>query len=144
MMDYYSNFTAPAVENAKKIFKQSTLHSNENYQNNKHLINEQEFDHLIDEAFLGVIENGAIKYSLTGWNVFGRKEVLAKYNKDLLNLVTQKKLKMKRKVVGLLKCTYLLLKSHNATIKRLYQPDSNYVQNVLKKEFEEMADGDLV
>ena len=142
MMDYYSNFPAPAVENAKETFRR--LRTNEFYQNNKHLVNEQEFDHLIDEAFLGVIENGAIKYSLTGWNVFGRKEVLAKYNKDLLNLVTQKKLKMKRKVVGLLKCTYLLLKSHNATIKRLYQPDSNYVQNVLKKEFEEIADGGLV
>lgn len=141
-MDYYSNFPAPALVNAKETFKQSFFQSNEIYQNNKHLVNEQEFDRLIDEAFLGVIENGAIKYSLTGWNVFGRKEVLAKYNKDLLNLVTQKKLKMKRKVVGLLKCTYLLLKSHNDTIKRLYQPDSNYVQNVLKKEFEEMANSD--
>ena len=140
MMDYYSNFPAPPVEGEKQIFKQHCLNIEEVYQNHKRLVNEQEIDHLIDEAFLGVIENGKIKYSLTGWDVFGKKDVREHYNKGLQDLISQKKRKMKRKVVGLLKCTYLLIKAHNTTIERLYQPNSKYVKNVLKKEFEEMVD----
>ena len=46
---------------------------------------------------------------------------------------------MRRKIRGLLRTSYLLIKAHNQTIEKLYHPDSVFVNTVLKSDFESVA-----
>ena len=128
-MDYYSNFEPPALDVAKiditKTIEWKTLDINNKLDN----IND-----LLDEAFIhsNVLDsNNKIKYSFTGWNVFGVNIVL-----ESIKFIIKKR-RIRRKIRGFLRATYLLVKAHNSTMRKLYHPDSSYVKNVLKKHFEE-------
>lgn len=69
MNDYYSNFPAPSLSVCKDEVKNSL-----NY--------DKITDDMLSNAFVasGVDECGEVKYSYTGWYVFGKNEVLKTLN----------------------------------------------------------------
>ena len=77
-----------------------------------------------------------IKYSYSGWCVFGKNDVITSCDKIAQR---KRKEKIKRKIRGLLRTSYLLIKAHNQTMERLYHPDSVFVNTVLKQDFESVA-----
>jgi hypothetical protein len=135
MMDYYSQFPAPDLDAAKreiiaignvKMFDWSWLQYD--YR-----------DELVSEAFIHskiLDENNKIKFSFSGWHTFGKNDVMESI--DVI-LEQRRKDKLRRKVRGLLRTTYLLIKTHRASIEKLYHPDSQFVKNVLKTDFEKNA-----
>jgi len=95
-------------------------------------ITEEECTKIIDTAFDKHITNDIIKYSYTGWCVFGEPEV----KRDVLMYIGLLiKTKKRRKLRGLLRASYFLLKAHRQTVEKLYATNSEYVQTVLKKDF---------
>ena len=135
MMDYYSEFPAPSYEECKKETKA--------FVNSKYNQNEKELDNLVTEAFIDskVLEfdenrNPKIKYSFSGWHVFGKKDVITSCDKIVKR---KRKEKLKRKIRGLLRTSYLLIKAHKQTMEKLYHPDSVFVNTVLKSDFESVA-----
>lgn len=134
-MEYYSQFPAPDLNAAKreitaignvKMFDWSWSESN--YR-----------DKLISEAFIHsnvLDENNKIKYSFSGWHTFGKDDVMKSIN---IILEQRRKDKLRRKIRGLMRTTYLLIRIHNASIEKLLHPDSQFVNNVLKPEFEKNA-----
>ena len=130
-MDYYSQFPAPDLNTAKREI--NTICKNHKYCNSYSL------DELISEAFIHskvLDKNNKIKYSLTGWYTFGKNDVM----ESIHIIIKLRKDKLRRKLRGLLRSTYLLIKTHKTSIEHLYHPNSDFVNNVLKTEFEDMAD----
>lgn len=135
MMDYYSQFPAPNLDAAKreiiaignvKMFDWSWLQHD--YR-----------DELVSEAFIHsdiLDENNKIKYSFSGWHTFGQHNVINSIN---IILEQRRKDKLRRKIRGLLRTTYILIRTHKASIEKLYHPNSQFVNNVLKSEFEKNA-----
>ena len=103
MMDYYSQFPAPSYEECKK---ETIAVVRLNYNQN-----EKELDNLVTEAFMDskVLEfdenrNPKIKYSFSGWHVFGKKDVITSCDK----IVKRKRQeKLNRMIRGPLRPTYL-------------------------------------
>ena len=96
-------------------------------------------DELISQAFIHsdiLDENNKIKYSFSGWHTFGKNDIIKSIN---IILEQRRKDKLRRKIRGLLRSTYLLIKAHNASIEKLLHPDSQFVNNILKPEFEKNA-----
>ena len=127
-MDYYSQFPAPDLNAAKREIKAICQVKNHDWVWNDHV------DELISEAFIlsGVLDNNKIKYSFSGWHTFGKNDVLKSINNILEK---RRKDKLRRKIRGILRTTYLLIKAHNASIEKLYNPNSDYVNNILKNDF---------
>lgn len=135
MMDYYSQFPAPDYDQCKK--EVITALCQNGYRKPE---DSEELNTLLTEAFIdsNVLENSSsdspkIKYSFTGWSVFGKKDVITSFTK-----ITERKRKqqLKRKIRGLLRTSYLLIKAHKQTMEKLYHPDSVFVNTVLKSDFE--------
>ena len=137
MMDHYSHQPAPNLEDAKQEIKLLGLiggycplwHSNEDVY----------VEQLISEAFdfsMTLDKNNKIKYSYSGWYTFGKRDVLKSI--DII-LMKRKKNKLRRKIRGILRTSYLLMKAHNTSIKKLYHPDSQFVNNVLKTKLKKNA-----
>lgn len=138
MMDYYSQFPAPPYEECKK---EAITYTALKYKDKGW--NDQELDALVTEAFMDskVLEfdgnrNPKIKYSFTGWHVFGKKDVITSCDKIIER---KRKEKIKRKIRGILRTSYFLIKSHKQTMEKLYHPDSVFVNTVLKPDFESFA-----
>lgn len=138
MMDYYSQFPAPDYDQCKK--EVITALCQNGYRKPE---DSEELNTLLTEAFIdsNVLENSSsdsskIKYSFTGWSVFGKKDVITSFTK-----ITERKRKqqLKRKIRGLLRTSYLLIKAHKQTMEKLYHPDSVFVNTVLKSDFESVA-----
>ena len=134
MMDYYSEFPAPSLEQAKnEIIYIARIENREWVSSSDSCDN---MNSLVSEAFRNsdvLDDDNKIKYSLMGWNVFGTKDVF-----DAINSILEKrrKTKLRRKIRGLLRATYLLIKANKSSIEKIYHPDSHYVNNVLKNDFE--------
>ena len=129
-MDYYSQFPAPPLDECKNQIKQIFCFK---YGKDSNYV-----DNLISDAFIHaniLDENNEVKYSLPGWNVFGKKDVVKSL--EILNI--QRKEKIRRKIIGVLKCSYLLLSLYKKTLERLYHPNSDYVNEILKSNFEKNA-----
>lgn len=135
MMDYYSQFPAPELDAAKREINAISKAKDLSW-----AWNDSEYlDKLISEAFIhsNVLDkDNKIKYSFSGWHTFGKNDVI---NSIDIILEKRRKDKIRRKLRGLLKTTYLLIKAHNCSIERLYHPESSHVNNVLKIEFENNA-----
>ena len=134
MMDYYSQFPAPDYDQCKK--EVITALCQNGYRKPE---DSEELNTLLTEAFIdsNVLENSSsdipkVKYSFTGWCVFGKKDVITSFTK-----ITERKRKekLKRKIRGLLRTSYLLIKAHKQTMEKLYHPDSVFVNTVLKSDF---------
>ena len=85
MMDYYSSFPAPSYEDCKNDLKNELLNSNTIIDLIKrNIIN---IDEVVEQSFIlsDMVDSNIIKGSLTGWRVFGYRDVL---NKALLVFVS--------------------------------------------------------
>ena len=140
MMDYYSQFPAPPYEECKR---QAITVARLKYKSWAWNQNDEELNALVTEAFMesGVLEfnndpNPKIKFSYSGWCVFGKNDVITSCDKIIIR---KKKEKMRRMIRGLLRTSYLLIKAHNQTMEKLYHPDSVFVNTVLKSDFESVA-----
>ena len=133
MLDYYDQFPAPDIARAKIDIRRRINIYVDDVIKTSDFITEEECTKIIDTAFDKHISNDIIKHSYTGWCVFGEPEVKSEV---LIRIDLLIKTKKRRKLRGLLRTTYLLIKAHRQTIEKLYDPDNEYVQNVLKKNFE--------
>ncbi len=138
MMDYYSQFPAPSYEECKK---ETITFVHSKYKDFE--MDDEELNTLVTEAFMesGVLEfpndpDPKIKYSFSGWHVFGKKDVITSCDKIVKR---KRKEKIRRKIRGLLRTSYLLIKAHNQTMEKLYHPDSVFVNTVLKSDYESVA-----
>lgn len=138
MMDYYSQFPAPPYEECKKETITYTALKYKDFE-----MDDKELNTLVTEAFMdsGVLEfpndpNPKIKYSFSGWHVFGKKDVITSCDKIFER---KRKEKFRRKIRGLLRTSYLLIKAHKQTMEKLYHPDSVFVNTILKSDFESVA-----
>lgn len=131
MMDYYSQYPAPNLEAAKREVIATGKVKDYSWS-----WTEQEYlNQLISEAFelSGVLDDdNEIKFSFSGWHTFGKNDVLESIDKILIE---RKKLKLRRKFKGLVRTTYLLIKLHKETIEKMYHPNSQYVNTVIKNNF---------
>ena len=139
MMDYYSQFPAPPYEECKR---QAITVARLKYKDWAWNPNDEELDALVTEAFMESkvldpeISSPKIKYSYSGWCVFGKNDVITSCDKIAQR---KRKEKIKRKIRGILRTSYLLIKSHKQTMEKLYHPDSVFVNTVLKQDFESVA-----
>jgi hypothetical protein len=142
MMDYYSQFPAPIYDECKR----EVISSIKQYCPNEDWgrFSDTILNDIVSEAFIQSdvlscsdpdIKNPTIKYSFTGWNVSGKKDVM----NSMCDIVKERKERLKRKIRGLLRTSYLLIKAHKQTMEKLYHPDSVFVATVLKPEFEAIA-----
>ena len=73
-------------------------------------------------------DNNYIKYTHDVWNSHIANNICIKV---LEYIEKERKQKLRNKVRGLLKCTYILRKLHQDAIERLYRPDSKYIHNII-------------
>lgn len=133
MLDYYDQFPAPAIAQAKKDIRRRIDAFIIDLSKKSNFITEEECSKIIDIAFEKHVNGDIIKYSYSGWAVYGEKEVQVDTIKEIRAFIKTRK---RRKLRGFLRTSYFLLKAYRQTIEKLYAPDSNYVQTVLKKDFE--------
>lgn len=136
MMDYYSQYPAPSIEQCRLEIKSTINKSIHQISSVGGKLGEYDVDELISQAFTDskvLDKNGDIKYSLSGWYVFGKADVLRSVESILEK---RRKDKLRRKVRGLLRSSFVLISAYNNTVERLYHPDSEFVSHVLKSEFE--------
>ena len=134
MMDYYSNFPPPNLDTAKQEIIEKGKLQMFDWSNDK----QENVYKLVSEAFIHsnvIDENNEIKFSFSGWNTFGKNDVM----ESIDVILKRRKDKLRRKIRGLMRSTYLLIRIHNASIEKLYHPDSQFVKNVLKTEFDKKA-----
>ena len=88
-MDYYSQFPAPSYEECKR---QTITVARLKYKSWAWNPNDEELNALVTEAFMdsGVLEfnndpNPKIRYSYSGWCVFGKNDVMLILKKELIN-----------------------------------------------------------
>lgn len=127
-MDYYSEQCAPSID----ICIEDVKNKIEN-------INTLDTSYNIDDIIKKAIdmsdvldENKNIKYSFTGWYVFGISQVLDYIKNNINDIYIEIK---KRKLKGLLKSSFILLSIYIKSKKSMYHPDSNYVNTNLKNNF---------
>ena len=136
MMDYYSQFSAPSTAQCRFEIKSTIIKPIHQISSVIGKLGEYDVDELISQAFTDsnvLDKNGNIKYSLSGWYVFGKTDVLRSIESILEK---RRKDKLRRKVRGLLISSFVLISAYNNTVERLYHPDSEFVSHVLKSEFE--------
>lgn len=135
MLDYYSEQSAPSID----ICIQNVKNKKDEY-NNYILDTLYNITDVIRKAiYMSNIldENKNIKYSYTGWYVFGIKEVLKYMNNNIndINIEIEKDIKRKRKLKGIFKSSIILLTIYFKTKENMYHPDSIYVNTNLKNNF---------
>ena len=133
MMDYYSSFPAPSLEDCKSQLKKELI----KYENVKYLLNNKivDLDKILETSFelSNMIENKEIKGSYTHWAVFGFRNV---FNKSLYiceQIIEKRKLRNKRLIRGLFKSTYILIKTHKESKEKMYNPDSDFMKEIYSK-----------
>ena len=131
MLDYYSTFPPPNLDTAKREIIEKGKLQMFDWSNGK----QENVYKLVSEAFIHsnvIDENNEIKYSFSGWHTFGKNDVM----ESIDFLLKRRKDKLRRKIRGLLRSSHLLIRIHKASIEKLYHPDSQFVKNVLKAEFD--------
>ena len=122
MLDNLSNYPAPEYniekQKIKNIFKQNiTSGSLYGY------ISDNNLNKFIEEAFKPhvIIEahKSTIKYSYTGWYMFGVNDV----KKDVEKAIVEHKRKIKQKIRGLLKSLVYLNAIYKTTLNKIYAPN---------------------
>lgn len=139
MMDYYSQYPAPSIEQCQLEIKNLIKNGFKGNAPCTKMLRELDdvgVDELISEAFIhsGILdENDNVKFSLSGWMVWGQADIVDSMGEILW---ARRKDKLRRKVRGLLRSSFALISAYNNTVERLYHPDSEFVSHVLKSEFE--------
>ena len=140
MLDYYSEFPGPPEDHAKKTIQSKFYKTNVD---NKYKIFLNNIKHggetqtkLINEAFKSseIINDGLVKFSFSGWMLFGIPDVMSFLKIAIENYYD----KMKIRMLGLFKSLVYLNMIYNDTIEKMYSPDSTYVTNVIKSHYIEI------
>ena len=122
MLDNLSNYPTPEYniekQKIKNIFKQNiTSESVYGY------ISDNNLNKFIEEAFKPhvIIEahKTTIKYSYTGWYMFGVNDV----KKDVEQAIVEHKRKIKQKIRGLFKSLVYLNAIYKTTLNKIYAPN---------------------
>jgi hypothetical protein len=138
MLDYLSNESAPLLNVAKKEISNNFLKSksrlDKKYHNFIDYVNTTTFmkNECIDKAFhlSDVLDrNFSIKFSYSGWYIFGQKEVLDALEGVIIKYYNRIYIR------GILKSLYAFKTLYKNTIEKMYMPDSNYVKNVIQPHF---------
>lgn len=162
MMDYYSNYPSPSIEDCKKQIR-NIIYKGDNITLNKNTIgikedilealvttpiliykvyNPKDIDNIIFKAFEKskvINETGEnIKYSLSGWSTFGIADVLQSVA-EIIYEKNQRRIQMKKQLRGILRITYLFTKWNKQVIEKMLHPDSIYVKEILKNDFMGLA-----
>ena len=121
MLDNLSNYPGPEYniekQKIKNIFKQNiTSESVYGY------ISDNNLNKFIEEAFKPHViieaQKITIKYSYTGWYMFGVSDV----KKDVEKAIVEHKRKIKQKIRGLLKSLVYLNAIYKTTLNKIYDP----------------------
>ena len=123
MLDNLSNYPAPEYDNEKNqiisIFKQNSTSNTNKYG----YISYKNLNHIVEEAFKEhiIIETNkiTIKYSYTGWYMFGVSDVKKKVEKA----IKEHKQKIKQKIRGLFKSLVYLNAIYKTTLTKIYDPN---------------------
>lgn len=137
MLDYYSEFPGPALEDCKKTI-QSKFYKTKVDDKYKFFLAKikhggETQTKLINNAFecADVFPEGVNKYSFSGWLVFGIPDVMY-----FLKINIEKYYdKMKLRMAGLFKTLVYLKLIYSDTVEKMYSPDSNYVTNIIKSHY---------
>jgi len=88
---------------------------------------------LINDAFeySYVIKDGRINFSFSGWVVFGIPDIMHFLKVAIENYYD----KMKTRMTGLFKSLVYLNMIYRDTLEKMYNPESNYVKNIVKRRY---------
>lgn len=129
MLDHVSDYPSPSFyEEREKIRIHFTKykHVNDLYKRNINKFIDESFgEHVIIEG-----NKTVIKYSYTGWYIYGYNDVI----KSVENKIILHKKNIKRKILGIMKSLTILYIIYKKTIDKLYSPE--HILTVIK-------DGDL-
>lgn len=137
MLDYYSEFPGPDEDHAKKTIQGKFYKVNVDKEYKLFLSNIKVSGttqtKLINEAFESsdVIKEGRIKFSFSGWMLFGIPDIMHFLKIAIENYYN----KTKRRVRGVFKSLIYLNMIYSDTLEKMYKPESNYVKNVIKPRY---------
>ena len=120
MLEHLSHYPAPSYEEERQNIKSHFIkrkNQTPNYASIKNI------DKFIDEAMKEHIiveeDRNVIKYSYTGWYMFGYNDVL----KNIENKIILHKKNMKHKIIGIFKSLTFLYLIYIKTVNKLYSPE---------------------
>lgn len=132
MLDYYSDIPAPSYLAEKATMRHNYRKKNPHAE--KYISSYEEED-ILDKVFGPHLSlYGDIKYSYVGWYADVRREVEYYYN-SYMDSIKRERIRLRLRV--LFKLSVMMLKWHHESKERMYHPDSDFVKNVLKKQFYE-------
>ena len=137
MLDYYSEFPGPDEDHARKTIQSKFYKTNVDNEYKFFLSNIKHGGEtqtkLINEAFESsdIIKDGRIKFSFSGWMIFGIPDIMHYLKIGIENYYD----KMKTRMTGLFKSLVYLNMIYSDTVEKMYSPDSNYVTNVIKSHY---------
>ena len=132
-VQYYSSHSAPQISNAKKEIENYLYRFSSKLAEKSNFITEQECNDIINRIFIKYIRDDLLIYTWTGWYAIGQNAVKKEIIYEICEFI---KIKCRRKVRGLLRALYFLMKCYRKTKEKLYHPDSDYVRNIIKADFE--------
>lgn len=132
-LHYYSDHPAPQMNNVKKHIETYLYRFSNKLSEKSNFITVQECNDIINRIFIKYIRDDLLIYTWTGWYVIGQKAVKNEIIYEICELI---KLKRRRKVRGLFRALYFFMKCYKNTKEKLYHPDSDYVRNIIKSDFD--------
>ena len=130
---YHSDPLPRKMNSAKKNIENYLYRFSKKLSEKSNFITEQECNDIINRILIKYIRDDLLVYTWAGWYVIGQKAVKNEIIYEICELI---KVKCRRKVRGLFKAAYFLMKCYKKIKEKLYHPDSNYVRNIIKPHFE--------
>jgi hypothetical protein len=135
MLHNYSTLQSPSINNIKKEVHYYIDNFCNKLSNYSKFITEKDCNNIIDTVLKKYIKDDNVIYTWTGWYAMGEEIVKHEIVKSICELI---KIKQRRKIRGFLRSSYFLMKAYRASKEKLYAPDSDYVRDVLKRNFDEI------
>lgn len=135
MLHHYSTLPPPSRNNVKTEVSYYIDNFCNKLSNYSKFITEKDCNNIIDTVLNKYIRGNHVIYSWTGWYAIGEEIVKQEIVKSITELI---KIKQRYKLRGFLRSSYFLMKAYRSSKEKLYSPDSDYVQEVLKKNFDEI------
>jgi len=132
-VQYYSDHPPRQMNSAKKDIENYLYRFSNKLAEKSNFITEQECNDIINRIFIKYIRDDLLIYTWTGWYALGQKAVKKEIIYEICELI---KIKRRRKVRGLLRTAYFLMKCYKKTKEKLYHPDSDYVRTIIKTDFD--------
>ena len=135
MLHHYSTLPPPSRNNVKTEVSYYIDNFCNKLSNYSKFITEKDCNNIIDTVLNKYIRGEHVIYSWTGWYAIGEEIVKQEIVKSISELI---KIKQRHKLRGFLRSSYFLMKAYRASKEKLYSPNSDYVQEILKKNFDEI------